>query len=59
MFGEILANSESQEAFTGDRVHASVAAGQIAAGNGAAVLRVHDVAAHVHAVKVMEAVAGV
>ena len=59
MFGEILANSESGEPFEGNRIHASVAAGQIAAANGAAVLRVHDVAAHVHAMKVMEAVATV
>ena len=59
MFGEILANSESDEPFAGDRVHASVAAGQIAASHGAAVLRVHDVAAHVHAMKVMEAVESV
>jgi len=59
MFGEILANPESHEAFSGDRIHASVAAGQIAVSKGAAVLRVHDVAAHVHAMKVMAAVAAV
>jgi len=59
MFGEILARSESGDLFAGDRVHASVAAGQIAVSKGADVLRVHDVAAHVHAMKVIEAVESV
>ena len=42
-----------------DRVHGSVAAHLIAAQNGAAIVRVHDVAATVDALKVLEAVAAV
>jgi len=41
-----------------DRVHGSVAAGLIAAQRGANILRVHDVAATVDALKVLQAVAG-
>ena len=42
-----------------ERVHASVAAALIAAQNGAMILRVHDVAATVDALKVWQAVAAV
>ncbi len=41
-----------------ERVHGSVAAALIAAQNGARILRVHDVAATVDALKVLEAVVG-
>ena len=41
----------------GERVHGSVAAGLVAAQNGAKLLRVHDVAATVDALKVWQAVA--
>ena len=43
----------------GERVYGSVAAALIAAQSGANILRVHDVAATVDALKVLEAVAGV
>jgi dihydropteroate synthase len=43
----------------GERIHASVAAALIAAQNGAMILRVHDVAATVDALKVWQAVAAV
>lgn len=51
--GEIIGRSVDQ------RVHASVAAALIAAQNGAMILRVHDVAATVDALKVWQAVAAV
>ncbi len=52
--GELTGRSEPR-----DRIHGSVAAALIAAQNGARLLRVHDVAATVDALKVWNAVAAV
>ena len=56
MFAEILASTSSGEQVSheGTRLHASVAAAQIAVDRGAKIVRVHDVAPTVHALKVLQ-----
>jgi len=53
MFAEILART-ADEPYTGSRLHASVAAAQIAVDRGAALVRVHDVEPTVQALRVRE-----
>ncbi len=53
MFAEILAQ-DGRSNYQGSRLHASVAAAQIAATRGARVIRVHDVAPTAQALKVLE-----
>lgn len=52
MFAEILC-AIGQDNYDGTRLHASVAAAQIAVARGARVVRVHDVGPTVHALKVL------
>ncbi len=54
MFADILAAENETGGFQGTRLHASVAAAQIAVTRGARVVRVHDVEPTVHALKVLE-----
>ena len=55
MFAEILGVTESGQPvpYDGTRLHASVAAAQIAVARGARIVRVHDVGPTVHALKVL------
>ena len=54
MFADILATAGQTGNYDGTRLHASVAAAQIAVARGARVVRVHDVGPTVHALKVLE-----